>query len=131
MNSTPSRCPPSHPAPLPLCLHPPLPPLPQLLRVQGEVRSPLIQVVVADATGQLAGVSTGAQIPMPGTMRRTGHPLTGRWRALRSAGPAGAARGGGNICWQHRVHYKYVTTPIPVSLTPTRYTLRPLRTRFS
>ena len=55
---------------------------------------------------------------MPGTMRRTGHPLTGRWRALRSAGPAGAARGGGNICWQRGVHYKYGTAPIPVSPTP-------------
>ena len=46
---------------------------------------------MADARGQLAGVSTGAQIPMPGPIRRTGRPLTGRCRALRTAGLTGAA----------------------------------------
>ena len=60
---------------------------------------------MADATGQLAGVSTGAQIPMPGPIRRTGRPLTGRCRALQTAGLTGAAGAG------RRGNHTYRATP--------------------
>ena len=65
----------------------------------------MFSVGVADARGQLAGVSTGAQIPMPGPIRRTGRPPTGRCRALQTAGLTGAAGAG------RRGDHTYRTTP--------------------
>ena len=75
MNSAPSRCPPLHPAPLSLPQHAPPPTVPQLLRVQGEVRSPLIQVGVEVPHIEVKSAAQSRKWKVPAGVLRFGRSL--------------------------------------------------------